>query len=126
MTTILDEAVERVPIGGHDGRSGASIERVRLADGRRLVVKRLRPDRDITMRLTGNTMGREYLLWREGVLDELPPGIGHAVVDGWVEDGETVLVMRDLGSGVRGWDALVSWSENQRLMKALVSMHEAL
>ena len=126
MTTILDEAVERVPIGGHDGRSGASIERVRLADGRRLVVKRLRPDRDITMRLTGNTMGREYLLWREGVLDELPPGIGHAVVDGWVEDGETVLVMRDLGTGVRGWDALVSWSEHQRLMKALVSMHEAL
>ena len=126
MTTILDEAVERVPIGGHDGRSGVSIERVRLADGRRLVVKRLRPDREITMRLTGNTMGREYLLWREGVLDELPPGIGHAVVDGWVEDGETVLVMRDLGSGVRDWDALVSWSENERLMAALVSMHEAL
>ena len=127
MTTILDEAVERVPIGGHDGRSGASVERVRLGDGRRLVVKRMHPDFDLTMRLTGDTVGREFLLWRDGVLDALPPGIGHAVVDGWREDsGETVLVMRDLGAGIRGWSDLVSWSENERLMSALVSMHEAL
>jgi hypothetical protein len=126
MTTILDDAVERVSIGGHDGRSGASIERVRLGDGRRLVVKRIRPDADITMRLTGDTVGREYVLWRDGVLDALPPGVGHAVVDGWQEDDETVLVMRDLGVTVRGWKDLVSWSENERLMAALVSMHEAL
>ncbi|MGZ6966435.1 MAG: phosphotransferase, partial [Acidimicrobiia bacterium] len=126
MTTILDEAVERVPIGGHDGRSGASIERVRLADGRRLVVKRMSPAFDITMRLTGDSVGREYVLWREGVLDALPPGIGHAVVDGWQEGDETVLVMRDLGARIRGWNDLVSWSENERLMAALVSMHRAL
>ncbi len=126
MTTILDEAVERVPIGGHDGRSGASIERVRLADGRRLVVKRMHPDFDLTMRLTGDAVGREFVLWREGVLDALPPGIGHAVVDGWQEDGETVLVMRDLGSAIRRWDDLVSWSENERLMAGLASMHHAL
>lgn len=126
MTMILDDAVERVPIGGHDGRSGASIERVRLGDGRRLVVKRVHPDFDITMKLTGNTVGREFQLWSEGVLDALPPGIGHAVVDGWQEDGETVLVMRDLGAGIRGWSDLVSWSENDRLMTALAAMHEAL
>ena len=126
MTTILDEAIERVPIGGHDGRSGASVERVRLGNGRRLVVKRMHPDHDLTMRLTGDTVGREYLLWREGMFDALPPGIGHAIVDGWQEDGETVLVMRDLGAAARGWNDLVSWSENDRLMRALVSMHEAL
>jgi hypothetical protein len=127
MTTILDGAVERTPIGGHDGRSGASIERVRLGDGRRLIVKRMHPDYDITMRLTGDTVGREYLLWRDGVLDALPPGVGHAIVDGWQEDdGETVLVMRDLGSVMRTWSDVVSWSENERLMSALVSMHEAL
>jgi hypothetical protein len=127
MTTILDEAVERVPIGGHDGRSGSSLERVRLADGRRLVVKRMHPDFDLTMRLTGDSVGREFLLWRDGVLDALPSEIGHAVVDGWRdESGETVLVMRDLGAGIRGWSDLVSWSEHERLMKALVSMHEAL
>ena len=66
MTTILDDAIERVPIGGHDGRSGASIERVRLGDGRRLIVKRLHPDHDLTMRLTGDTVGREY---SSGIVD---------------------------------------------------------
>jgi hypothetical protein len=126
MTTILDEAIERVPIGGHDGRSGASVERVRLGDGRRLVVKRMHPDHDLTMRLTGDSVGREYSLWREGMFDALPPGIGHAIVDGWQAEGETVLVMRDLGAAARGWNDLVSWSENDRLMRALVSMHEAL
>lgn len=126
MTTILDETVERVPIGGHDGRSGALVERVRLGDGRRLVVKRMRADRDLTMRLTGDTVGRELVLWRDGVLDALPPGIGHAIVDGWHEDGETVLVMRDLGLTARGWNDIVSFSEHERLMVALASMHEAL
>ena len=126
MTTILDSAVERVPIGGHDGRSGASLERVRLGDGRRLVVKRFHPEDDLTMRLTGDTVGREYVLWRDGLLDRLPPGVGHAVVDGWEADGETVLVMRDLAASMRGWDDLISWSEHERLMSALVSMHEAL
>jgi hypothetical protein len=126
MTTILDEAVERMPIDGHDGRSGAAVERVRLGDGRRLVVKRLHPDTDLTMRLTGDTVGREYVLWREGMFDALPAGIGHAIVDGWQADGETVVVMRDLGAAMRGWNDLVSWSEHERLMAALVSMHEAL
>ena len=59
MTTILDDAIERVPIGGHDGRSGASVERIRLGDGRRLVVKRMHPSTDLTMRLTGDAAGRE-------------------------------------------------------------------
>ena len=126
MTTILDEAVERVPIGGHDGRSGASIERVRLADGRRFVVKRMHPSYDLSMRLTGDRVGREFVLWREGVLDALPPGVGHAIVDGWQEDDETVLVMRDLGSGIKRWTDLVSYSENERVMRGLASMHDAL
>jgi hypothetical protein len=34
--------------------------------------------------------------------------------------------MRDLGAGIRGWNDLVSWSENERFMAAIVSMHEAL
>ncbi len=126
MTTILDGAVERQPIGGHDGRSGAAVERVRLGDGRRLVVKRTRPERDLTMRLTGDTVGRELVLWRDGVLDGLPAGLGHTIIDGWEEDGETVLVMRDLGATARSWNDIVSFSENERLMAALVSMHDAL
>ena len=54
--------------------SGAGLERVRLADGRRFVVKRVSPQTDITLRLTGGSVGGEYLLWRAGALDRLPAG----------------------------------------------------
>ena len=38
---ILLDAVERVTLAGHEGKSGAGLERVRLSDGRALVVKRV-------------------------------------------------------------------------------------
>ena len=41
---------------------------------------------------------------REGVLDRLPDGVSHAVVDGWVEGDATVIVMRDLGDAVWTWN----------------------
>ena len=37
-TGLLDRIVERVPLDGHDGRSGARLERVGLDDGTRLVL----------------------------------------------------------------------------------------
>lgn len=95
--------VARVPIGGHVGKSGATLERVHLADGGSLVLKRLVPGDDLLMRLTGDRAGREYLLWRSGILDRLPAGVGHAVVGGWAEEDGAVLVLRDLGDRVLTW-----------------------
>lgn len=40
--SLLDDVVERQPVEGHDGRSGARLERVQLADGSSLIVKRSR------------------------------------------------------------------------------------
>ena len=68
--TSLDRVVERRELDGHDGRSGASLERVVLDDGSRLVVKRTSPAVDLVMRITGRRVSREYLLWRAGVLDD--------------------------------------------------------
>jgi hypothetical protein len=45
---ILDTAVSRTPFGEHDGRSGGSLERVVLAGGKRLVVKRTALATDLT------------------------------------------------------------------------------
>lgn len=101
---LLHDAVERSVLAGHEGMSGAGLERVRLADGRALVVKRITPESDLTLALTGGDVGREHLLWHSGVLDRLPEGVGHAVLDSWVEeDGSTVLVMRDLADSVLTW-----------------------
>jgi hypothetical protein len=46
---LVRDARERVAISGHEGRSGAGLERVRLADGRLLVVKRIEPGTDFTV-----------------------------------------------------------------------------
>lgn len=122
---ILDGCRHRRSIGEHDGRSGATLEHAVLADGRRVVVKRFRPDQDVTMLLTGDRTGREYRLWRDGVLDRLPPGVGHAVLTGWQDAGETVLVMRDLGDAVIGWDRVLTRGEVRRILGALAGVHRA-
>lgn len=122
MSTILDRAVERAVLEDHDGRSGARLERVRLDDGTRLVVKYADPTADLTVALTGG-VDRERLLWSSGVLDRLPPGIGHAILDVFEEDGSTVTVMRDLGDAVPGWKRTLTVGECDRILDALTDLH---
>ena len=65
----LDEVVERAVMIDHEGKSGALLERVMLADGRRLIVKRFSPATDLLMAALGEVVGREYILWSRGILD---------------------------------------------------------
>src|SRR4051794_28457828 len=116
--TLLDHAVERLPLAGHDGRSGALLERVLLDDGTRLVVKRTSPSLDLVMRVTGATESREFTLWKAGVLDNLPGGVGSALVGAWREGNKTVLAMRDLGDAVVGWSRRISREECRGLLAA--------
>lgn len=122
---LLATAVERTVLAGHDGRSGAALERVGLADGRRLVVKHMFSSADLTMRFSGDDVGRELVLWETGVLDRLPPGVGHVVVGGWRDGDEVVVVMRDLGDAVITWDTPVGRAECRRLFAAAASVHAA-
>jgi hypothetical protein len=122
--SYLDSAVERVPIGDV-GKSGAALERVVLADGRSVVVKHLAPQHDLVMQVTGDRVGREYEMWSRGILDSLPTEVGHAVIDGWVEPDETVLVQRDLGDAVLTWDDRLSRQQTRQLLHAVGGMHEA-
>jgi hypothetical protein len=117
--------MEREVLAEHAGMSGAGLERVRLADGRRLVVKRVTPETDITLRLVGTSESVEYLLWRAGVLERLPRGVGHAVVDGWVEDDATVIVMRDLGDAVLTWDDHLGADQTRMLVDRVAQLHRA-
>ncbi|NYG05835.1 hypothetical protein BJ986_000322 [Phycicoccus badiiscoriae] len=122
---VLRDVVERTVVSDHVGKSGAGLERVRLRDGRALVVKRVDPQHDVTLALTGGGPSREFLLWRDGVFDRLPAGIGHAVVDGWVEGDCTVLVLRDLGDRVLSWDDRLSADRAARTMTAIASLHRS-
>ena len=120
---LLRDVVERGVVSGHVGKSGAGLERVRLADGRALVVKRVEPGSDFTLQLTGGGTGREYLLWRSGVLDRLPAGVAHAVVDAWQEGETTVIVMRDLGAAVLTWEDRLSADRAFWVMDRLAALH---
>jgi hypothetical protein len=121
----LGDVVDRVPLAGHVGKSGAGLERVRTADGSSYVVKRITADSDILHALLGGGPGREYLLWREGTLDRLPAGVAHAVVDAWCEDETTVIVMRDLGDGVLTWDDRLTARQTRWVMQRVGALHRA-
>ena len=119
------ELVERVPLDGHVGKSGAGLERVRTGDGASYVVKRVTEDSDLLHALLGGGPAREYLLWRDGALDRLPRGLAHAVVGGWLEEETTVIVMRDLGDRVLGWEDHLSADQTRWTMERVAALHRA-
>jgi hypothetical protein len=120
---LLQQAVEWTALTGHEGRSGAGLEHVRLADGTTYVVKRVTPASDVTLLLTGGTVSPEYLLWRSGALDRLPPGVDHAVVEGWVDGDSTVIVMDDLRDQVLTWESRLSTEETDWVLARVAAMH---
>jgi hypothetical protein len=120
---LVRDVVEREVLSGHVGKSGAGLERVLLGDGRSLIVKRIEPGTDFTVEATGGVPGHEIQLWRAGVLDRLPDGIGHALVDAWVEDQTTVLVMRDLGDAMLTWDDRLDAGRARWVMERTAALH---
>ena len=121
---VLDTALDRGPVND-DGRSGATLERVLLADGSRVIVKRFDPSVDLVMRLSGDARGREVDFFRRGILDHLPATVLHPVIDGWHAGGRGVLVMRDLGDAVLGWTSVVTRDQARTMLGAVADLHAA-
>ncbi len=120
---LLDTALDHAPIGD-DGRSGATLERVLLADGSRVIVKRFDPSVDLVMRISGDPRGREVEIFQRGILELLPATVLHPVVDGWFDDdGHGVLVMRDLGDTVLGWKSVVTVEQARTMLSAVADLH---
>src|SRR6476619_4553417 len=121
----IDAAADRSPVND-DGRSGATLERVTLADGSRVIVKRFDPDVDIIMRMTGDEHGREVALFAGDLPERLPPSVRHAVLDGWYDErGRGVLVMRDLRDAVLSWTSVVTPEQTRTMFAAAAELHAA-
>lgn len=123
---IQTDGSESGPLVEHVGKSGAYLERRSLADGSRVVVKRVTPGSDLTLGIFGGTVAQEYLLWRSGALDRLPEGVGHAILDGWTEGTDTtVIVMRDLGGAVLNWDNRLDARACAWILQRVAAVHRA-
>lgn len=121
------EIVERTPLRSN-GKTGASIERVRTADGRQLICKHIQPAQDWLMQATGDD-GRLFRLWERGVFDCLPVGVDSAIeaveetADGWVvlmRDVTDALVWPGAHPGAR-----LPRDTSRRITRAAASLHEA-
>ena len=101
VSELLGRASWREAVSPGDARSGSSFERVTL-DGQRYFLKRLSPASDWIMRAIGDHVHRPYLVWRAGIMDQLPACIDHAVVamevSGEGDDAELSVLMRDVGA----------------------------
>jgi Phosphotransferase enzyme family len=113
----LGEAVvEQEPFMSR-GWSGNVLERLVLADGSRLVAKRIVPGSNWIDRHTADE-GREALLFRIGVLDRLEAAIDHAIVAA-ERDGEAWwVVMKDVSDSLLSDDKRLSRPDSLRIFDA--------
>ena len=118
----LGRVVERVPLRS-TGWSGNSLERVVLADGRRLVVKRVVPAADWLGRATGDA-GREGLLFSTGVLDRVPRALDHTVLAAERDGDAWWVIQRDASADLLDADSLIPRAGSRQVLRAANAMWE--
>lgn len=122
---LVAGATDRTPLQVHDGKSGATLERVTI-DGERFVLKHLAIDRDWVARASGDVAPRAVAVWQFGLLDQLPATIDHTVVACAVETRAGAVLMRDVGpSLVPDGDTPFTPSQHQQFLDHMADMHVA-
>ncbi|HZV08665.1 MAG TPA: phosphotransferase, partial [Novosphingobium sp.] len=97
---LLARASSRERVRPADARSGAVFERV-VVGSDCYFVKHLGFASDWVMRVTGDDVCRQYLIWQAGIMDRFPDCIDHAVaamdLAGAGGDAVLTIVMREVG-----------------------------
>ena len=127
VAELLVGAGSPQPMEAADSKSGARFERV-LIEGRPHVVKYLHVDDDWIMRSSGDLGGRPLLVWRSGLLDQLPGCIDHAVVGAAAGLGRSgwgvALLMRDVSPWlVPPGDDPVPLDQHLAFMEHMAALH---
>ena len=123
MSVELADIVERQALEGADaGLSSARLERVRLDDGRWLVLKHLPPEGDWLTRATGSRRSLR-LLWDGGVLDRVAHTIDHTILEVVDAGGADVVVMRDASDDLLPQGVQVDGGQLRRLVAGLAQLH---
>lgn len=121
--SLTSQIVARTPVGS-TGSSGNPIERVSLADGRMLVLKRVSPDWDWLSRAT-NDRGRIATMWEHGVFDRMPASIDHATVAVERDENGWNVFMRDVSHTLLSEETRHDRSSVRRLLRAVADLHIA-
>lgn len=105
-----------------DGKSGATFERF-TDGGQRRFRKRVRPERDWVMRITGDRDFRTARIWRAGIMHRAAAVVDHAVVDVAVTDGELTVLMRDVGDRlVPEGDGVLDMATHRGLLDGIAAL----
>lgn len=105
------------------GNSGATIERVVLADGRALVLKHLPQSGDWLTRLTAGH-DRTRLLWDSGLLARVADTVDHTVVAVLTSDSGDVIAMHDASDHLLRPRTVVPLAQARRLLAGLAALHD--
>jgi hypothetical protein len=133
LTCLCHEPIRSVgcaPFTGGHSASGSRFLAVQTNDGQgpRFVVKLSSPECDWIVRATGDTSGREVLVWSHGLLDQLPPEITHPVVACARDQNGWAILMRDVSDDLLH-DPMgttpISRADHRRYLDALAAMHLA-
>ncbi|MFI5269895.1 MAG: hypothetical protein ACHQ7M_21155, partial [Chloroflexota bacterium] len=122
---LVSHATSRAPLLTGDQKGGSNLERL-VVDGATLVAKHLDLEGDWLMRCTSDLACRPLVLWRSGLLDQLPPCIDHAIVACYpgAKLGQAVLVMRDVSSTlIPEGDQPVLEEQHLRLVDHMAALH---
>jgi hypothetical protein len=123
---LLARASSRQRVQPADARAGAAYERV-TASGDAYFLKRLSPESDWIMRVTGDRVHRPYLVWQAGIMGQVPGCIDHAVVamelDGSGDQAVLTVLMRDIGEHlVPPGDTMVPASQHESFIAHLAAL----
>jgi hypothetical protein len=118
----LGEVVEHEPMISR-GWSGNVLERLVLADGRRLVAKRIVPGSNWIDRHTADE-GREALLFKSGVMDRLPWAIDHTILAAERDGDAWWVVMKDVSDLLLPDQKRLSRDESLSILAAANGMWE--
>ena len=128
--TVLQDLVKwgslagtRTRIEVSEALSGARLERLTLADGRRLVLKHLPAAGDWLTRLT-NGLGRAQWLWDSGLLRRLAPAVEHGVLAVKRGGDHDVVVMDDLSDRLWPPSTPLGLEQAGAALAALAEVHQ--
>jgi hypothetical protein len=126
---LLARASSRERVMPADARSGAVFERI-VVGSDCYFVKQVSFGSDWIMRVSGDRVGRQYLVWQEGIMDRSPDCIDHAVVamgvEGAGEDAVLTIVMRDIGGFlVPPGDAMLPAGQHAGFIAHMAALHAA-